>query len=787
MKKKLITTTVLILLLAVSLSLLVGCDEMFTRNDERDMTQVVATVTYKEQTANVYKFELKASFSSYSYAYVNYYGMSYEEAADYILQSLAQQKLLALYAREKVSQLLGLTAIPEDVTKLLTRSEQDKAIDNANESLLSSLKSLVESNITEDNYNSGTTTSGDKPNNDKETEVTDPVYVRFESNGGSAVTRLRIQKNTKITKAPEDPTKEGYTFYGWYQNKELTGDEFDFESQINNSMTLYAKWVEYTAPRTEMPEAEEEEEDDYDPDLDTEDVEISPKFFTDEYYATLLDEFRDEDFVEKMVVPEGKEFDEVLKDYIDNGLATLKDNIEKNTFKKTDEERYAYYLGNQYDTILIEKMQRLIGETVEVSEDEVEAEFNRLVEKNKETFTGENAESSYSSALTSSLNNTYFHTSTEHSYGFVVNILLKLDADSLKVLTDMCKANPSNTEAIKIMRNRLISEMQIKVSNPSYDSKEKVNDAEGKEIELRDPMTDPKNPYNNVGKSGDYNHDYQVEGGNNYNQLISFKENENGEFEIVYGATEHPAMAYLLEKVPAFDKGDQIGVIHQIYNSFEQVKAFVTAGKLTKEQGVYWLREVATKWLYLVGDDSGAVTDSSNNKGLGYLITPEGQDSSYLEEFTDYARKLIDNGTGSYATGNVTDSMFVGANTPDGNIEGNGVAYVVADSFIETNPSNYDNAYAGVFVLLNSYTVWDKTALGDDVTEDGVLPLDFKMTFEKDDEDNKTIKEVIYDMLLEAKKTTAYNLDVNSMGVQYQDNIVYFNKAYKSLWKDAEK
>lgn len=794
MKKKLSVATVLILLLAVCLTMLVGCDEMFTKNEERDATQVVAGVEYKGQTASIYKYELEASFNSYAYLYVNYYGMSNQEAANYILRSLAQQKLLTLYAKEKVTSLLKLDSMPADVKDLLTTSEYDKAVRDTNKSLLTSLKSIVENLITDDNYNTGDTDTPDKDKDedDEDVTVTKPVYVRFESNGGSEVERQRIQEGTKAKK-PADPTKEGYTFYGWYENKDFSGDkfedgvytsgEFDFDTKINNSIVLYAKWVEFTEARTEIPEVEEEDEEDkdYDPDNDDPELKISPMFFSKEYQDTIEDEFKDEDFVEKI----DSKLNKTLADYIEDGLAELKENIMSNTFKKSADECYEYYLGNQMDTILVTKMQRLIGKTVSVTEAEIEAEFNAVVKKNKQTFSGSNADSAYSSALTGSLDSTYFHTSTEDSYGFVINILLKLDDDSLKVLTDMCKANPANSEAIKIVRNRLISDMEIRISNPKYKSSEIVKDENGDEIKLRDPMTDPANPYNNVGKTE--NKDYQVEGGNNYNQILSFVKNEDGEFEIKFNATEHPAMAYMLEKVPAFDKDGKVGIIHQIHNSLNQVMNFVDAGELSKQQGVYWLRQVATKWLYLVGDDSGAVTDSSNNNGLGYLITPEGKDSGYLEDFTKYARDLVKKGTGAFATDAIGADTFLGAVAADGTMAGNGVAYVVADSFIGNGTTNFDNAYAGVFVLLNSYTAWDESYYGKELPSDGTLPLDYIMSVSKDEDDNKTIKQLIEDSILEAKKTAAYNLDVNTMGLEYMDKaITYYEKTYKSLWKNKD-
>jgi len=809
MKKKIIVAIVLVLLLSFSLTMLVGCDEIFTRNEERDAKQVVATVTYKEQSANIYKFELASQFNSYAYAYHSYYNMSYKEAADYILRSLAQQKLLVMFAKEQVAEHMGLDGIPADIKELLSNAEYNKAIEDTNDSLLESLKTLVKERINEDNFNTAENDDKNDDGKDEKVEVTDPVLVRFYSNGGTDVERQRIQKGTTAEK-PEDPTKEGYTFYGWYLTsdfQEPTGDdeeanknkgEFNFDSTINNSINLYAKWVKYTAPRTDIPEVEEDEDADYDPDAN--DVEISAKFFDKAYLDNLAEEFKDEDFVEDIKVPtkDGKPTttkEAMLNNYIDTALDTLKSRIKSNLFVKTEVEGYNYSLNAQMETLLVTKLERVIGESATVTNDEIEAKFNEIVAKNKQTFTDTN-ESAYQSALTSKLSETYFHKFTDNSYGFVVNILLKLPEDSLKELTDFYKENPANKEAALIIRNRLISEMTVKVSNPEYDAEAVVKDpATEEEIELRDPMTDPKNPYNNEGGKT-ANTKYQKEGGNNYNQLISFEKGEDGKYAIVFGATEHPAMAYLLEEVPAFDKDDKVGIIHQIHNSLKQVTDAVAAGDLSKAQGVYWLREVATKWLYLVGDDSGAVTDSSNNKGLGYLVTPEGEDSSFLEDFTDYARDLIKQGTGAYSVGATDNNMFLG-DAENGSLAGNGKAFVVADSFIgkpddDSQTTDLSNAYAGVFVLLNSYTVWDKNfyaeySEGKTMPDNGELPKDYIITFAENEEDIKTIEDVIKDTILEAKKKDVYNLEANTMGLEYSENgIQYFEKAYKSLWKDLD-
>ncbi len=62
--------------------------------------------------------------------------------------------------------------------------------------------------------------------------------VTFNSNGGTQIVSKKIQKNDKIEK-PEDPTKEGYLFEGWYYNNEL----YDFDMPIMNNITLEARWT----------------------------------------------------------------------------------------------------------------------------------------------------------------------------------------------------------------------------------------------------------------------------------------------------------------------------------------------------------------------------------------------------------------------------------------------------------------------------------------------------------------------------------------------------------------
>lgn len=66
--------------------------------------------------------------------------------------------------------------------------------------------------------------------------------VTFDSNGGSDVPSQTDLMYSDLIPEPEPPTREGYTFQGWYFDENCTY-RWDFEtSQVGQSMTLYAAW-----------------------------------------------------------------------------------------------------------------------------------------------------------------------------------------------------------------------------------------------------------------------------------------------------------------------------------------------------------------------------------------------------------------------------------------------------------------------------------------------------------------------------------------------------------------
>lgn len=79
---------------------------------------------------------------------------------------------------------------------------------------------------------------------------TELVYVTFDLNydGAAEASVVELEKGSTVDE-PENPTREGYVFAGWYTGA-AAETEFDFSTAIDANMTLYAGW-----------QAEEEGED----------------------------------------------------------------------------------------------------------------------------------------------------------------------------------------------------------------------------------------------------------------------------------------------------------------------------------------------------------------------------------------------------------------------------------------------------------------------------------------------------------------------------------------------
>ena len=112
--------------------------------------------------------------------------------------------------------------------------------------MMISIISLVSCGLTETGTNNqtptveenGSSTTGTTDSGN--TNTTTKYTVKFNVDGGSSISSQKVESGKTATK-PNDPTKKGYSFGGWYNDSSLT-TEFDFTSIISGNVTIYAKW-----------------------------------------------------------------------------------------------------------------------------------------------------------------------------------------------------------------------------------------------------------------------------------------------------------------------------------------------------------------------------------------------------------------------------------------------------------------------------------------------------------------------------------------------------------------
>lgn len=77
--------------------------------------------------------------------------------------------------------------------------------------------------------------------------IKETIYIiQFNSNGGTSITPLYDVRYGSTIDLPDNPTRTGYWFRGWYVDSSFT-TEFNPSDKIYRNMTLYAKWEQFSS------------------------------------------------------------------------------------------------------------------------------------------------------------------------------------------------------------------------------------------------------------------------------------------------------------------------------------------------------------------------------------------------------------------------------------------------------------------------------------------------------------------------------------------------------------
>lgn len=76
---------------------------------------------------------------------------------------------------------------------------------------------------------------------DNEEVIAEKYTVTFNSNGGSVIESVVVEKGQTVNK-PTNPTRKNYEFVSW----QLNGKDYDFSKEVTSDITLIAKWKKAT-------------------------------------------------------------------------------------------------------------------------------------------------------------------------------------------------------------------------------------------------------------------------------------------------------------------------------------------------------------------------------------------------------------------------------------------------------------------------------------------------------------------------------------------------------------
>lgn len=576
MKKKLVAILLVVVCLA---TVFAGCD-IITKNDERVAKKVLATVSLGGHTETVTRGDVLSSFNSYGYYYVYYYGYTYEETFELLTKSLAQRKLLVLYAKYYLNgKDFGFGSDIASTEALLHPQEVAHAIEETNESFETSLKSIIEDLESEEKANAGTSSSSSDGNVTLVTTASSTEYsvgdvidfndFQLEVKGDNDEVSIVELTSDMVKEIPSTATTGKKNLVVTYEGKDY-------------SIELTVKGLTARADRPVEGEADWT----YDEVLGAGAV-TKPLKWTDENYVS---EHKDSKFFDKAV-------------------AQLNKNLDANY---TD---YDKFYADQLDSLILEHFQRQLladNYTSDKIAEELAKKASMAVETDKEAYT--KLASQYKTDLESDISGVAIHPTD--GYGYVYNILLKFSDEQTAFLKNYAEGGAyySTDEVYKYIREQLTDEITVNIGNLKYTAE----------------LDCDKHTCGNDDCIGDCD--------------------QHGECTDI-NCTDR---AYVAENVPvatvlAWIKAD-LDAAASIENAYERQMAIL---------------EAATQWVYRVNDDTGMFDDDTYNgitgNGNGYLIVPEGEKSSYVDEFTALGRKLVSEGIGSYTTGsteNATDYGF---------------------------------------------------------------------------------------------------------------------------------
>jgi len=468
MKKKLLTVLI-ILVLALSMIVATACGdgEMFSKNNERDVTQITASVSYGGRNSQVTKLDLSNTINNWVYQYYSYYQQGYITESNWqaILENLAtsftqaneslaeteaytlkciavlfdkvqsgndEEAKTAANAASTVNKAYNEKERIAEIESLLSPKYLAAARKSYNEEMQEAFDSYREAYETELQNGARNT----KSTENIEELILDTTKVKKEYEKGASslnLNGLKVSVKYKDVETPVDLIRSDYTVTG-FKSDEVTDKNTITVTFGTTTATFDVKIVAAKPSRPAMPKEEEEEE--------VTEVTLFEKTLEADKTAAKASDIEEY----KILVEAERRMNKSLE----------------NNYRTMD-----YYYLSKLKTEVVNMVEEMQAEDLKATGAEIQAEYDKNKADQKAKLLVD--DSDYASTITDAEKSKTQIVHTDEGYFYVQHVLFKL-TDELQAEYDEFKdEKTASDEKLEEYLNSLIDQVPVYISNVEYD------------------------------------------------------------------------------------------------------------------------------------------------------------------------------------------------------------------------------------------------------------------------------------------------------------------------------
>lgn len=621
MKKFLLKIVSLLIVCVLSFGFLNGC-ELVTTNVERDMAQVIATVSIDDDFSDkIYKRDLQASFNENAYYYVNYYGYTKSETYEMLLDEMIENKIIVQYS------LKALTEKTDDAHSL---GYLDMA-KNVNESERTSIEKVLTTPVYGQDGKFETAPS-DLSKTDK--IISFLTKYEYEKARYNVLYQIDNMLKTYIEEDEEDEhNHDAYEQFTFTKRTTLTieqaGSGNEYERKYDEKLSVIN---EDTIKQTNKVKK------DFDLDINVEGYsnlyDLEMDLFT-KFNAKFEENVKSNKKYQSAIrkyVKDLKEVGFISSSEASKKISDINDLLNLTYSKKQLNSQYESLIVNKFKLALENEQEKLINEIEDNGNSALYNEYATLYNSQKSNY--DNNYSAYEEALAnaSSTNFVVYHPNYgKGNYGYVSNLLIGFsEAQSNLLASKKAEENVSQSE-INALRSTLLNNLIVKdqratwvLSNlGEFDKNSGTFTFDDKYVKTQ---------------SNEYLSKYQgtIEGVVEYTYHDEYDNEQTGYNYKRVRATEIPFNTF-------WENG--VCKVMGISNSYEGILQG-QSGETITDKDMEKFRDL----IYAYSTDDGSLKEN-----YGYVYSPITSKTNYqiqgtyVDEFSAKAEQLINGGVGSYA------------------------------------------------------------------------------------------------------------------------------------------